>query len=139
MLARDTWYALNDVIQRDNWDEVIRYFAPECSWRLMPPGTVFRGSAQILGFLKSGWNAAAARQEPQVRNDFACGQDGVFEYTSRGTIDAQKATQFAAVTGAAQSPVNLVGKEFSFHVCFVYHVNVEGLIDRVNEYAAPEL
>jgi hypothetical protein len=76
-----------------------------------------------------------------VRNEFATDDQGVFEYTSRGVIDAQRAAEFAAQLGVAGPGGDdlggrLEGQPFEVPVCFVYHVNADGLIDRVNEYAA---
>jgi hypothetical protein len=103
----------------------------------MPPGTTFRGPAEIARFMQGGFNAAAEREEADVRNEFSTDEWGVFEYTSRGVIDAGRAAQFAAKIGiAAPGAEELAGQTFEVPVCFVYHVNASGLIDRVHEYAA---
>jgi hypothetical protein len=61
----------------------------------------------------------------------------VFEYTSRGVIDAERAAQFASQLGVdATGAGQLEGRTFEVPVCFVYHVNASGQIDQVNEYAA---
>lgn len=86
--------------RRGDWDAMSGYFAPDCTWTLMPPGTTFRGPAEIAAFMKSGFGAAAEREEADVRNEFATSEWGVFEYTSR-VIDAQRAAQFAHKTKAA--------------------------------------
>lgn len=142
MSAEETWHAQLEAGKRGDWDAVLGYFAPECTWTLMPPGTVFRGPAEIAEFMKSGFGAAAERQEADVRNEFATSEWGVFEYTSRGVIDAQRAAQFAEKIKAA-GPVagglagqSLEGRTFEVPVCFVYHVSASGQIDKVNEYAA---
>jgi hypothetical protein len=142
MSAEETWHAQMDAGQRGDWDAVLGYFAPECTWTLMPPGTTFRGPAEIAAFMKSGFGAAAERQEADVRNEFATSEWGVFEYTSRGVIDAQRAAQFAEKIKAAGpasgglAGQSLEGRTFEIPVCFIYHVNASGQIDKVNEYAA---
>jgi hypothetical protein len=108
----------------------------------MPPGTTFRGPAEIVAFMRSGLGAAAERQEADVRNEFATDEWGAFEYTSRGVIDAQRAAQFAQKIKAAGAVADdlaerfLAGRTFEIPVCFVYHVNASNLIGHVNEYAA---
>ena len=59
----------------------------------------------------------------------------------RGIINAQRAAEFAAQLGVAgpggdDLAGQLAGQPFEVPVCFVYQVNADGLIDRVNEYAA---
>lgn len=72
-----------------------------------------------------------------MRNEFATDEWGVFEYTSRGVIDARRAAEFAEKTGVAgHGADDLAGRRFEVPVCFVYHVNASGLIVRVTEYAA---
>lgn len=142
MSPKDTWHAQMEADQRGDWNAVLGYFAPDCTWTLMPPGTEFRGPAEIAVFMKSGFGAAAERQEADVRNEFATSEWGVFEYTSRGIIDAQRAAQFAEKIKAAGPAAggltgqSLEGRTFEIPVCFVYHVNASGQIDKVNEYAA---
>ena len=141
MTADQAWHAQMQAVHRADWDAVPGYFAPDCTWTLMPPGTTFRGRDEIVAFIRGGFGASAERAEPDVRNEFATGDQGVFEYTSRGVIDAQRAAEFAAQVGAAGPAGDdlagqLAGQPFEVPVCFVYHVNADGLIDRVNEYAA---
>jgi hypothetical protein len=142
MSAEETWHAQMEAGKRGDWDAVLGYFAPDCAWTLMPPGTVFRGPAEIAAFMKSGFSAAAERKEADVRNEFATSEWGVFEYTSRGVIDAQRAAQFAEKIKAAGPAAgglagqSLEGRTFEIPVCFIYHVNASGQIDKVNEYAA---
>ena len=142
MSAEQTWHAQMEAGARGDWDAVEACFAPGCTWTLMPPGTTFRGPAEIAAFIKSGFAAAAEREGPAVRNEFAAGEWGVFEYTSRGVIDAQRAAQFAEKIKAAGPAADqlagqfLEGRTFEIPVCFIYHVNASGQIDTVNEYAA---
>lgn len=141
MPADQTWHAQMEAVHRGDWDAVPAYFAPDCTWTLMPPGTTFRGRDQIVAFMRGGFGASAERAEPDVRNEFATDDRGVFEYTSRGVIDAQRAAKFAAqlniaAPGAEDLAGRLEGQHFEVQVCFVYHVNADGLIDQVNEYAA---
>jgi ketosteroid isomerase-like protein len=137
MPAEAIWHAQMEAVRRGDWDKMSGYFAPDCTWTLMPPGTTFRGPAEIVKFMRSGFGAAADREEADVRNEFATDEWGVFEYTSRGVIDAGRAAQFAAKLGVAgHGADDLAGRRFEVPVCFIYHVNASGLIDRVNEYAA---
>jgi ketosteroid isomerase-like protein len=137
MSAEEIWHAQMEAVRRGDWDTMAGYFAPDCTWTLMPPGTTFRGPAEILTFMRSGFDAGAEREDPAVRNEFATDEWGVFEYTSRGVIDAQRAAQFAAQLGVdAIGAEDLAGRTFEVPVCFVYHVNANGQIDQVNEYAA---
>jgi ketosteroid isomerase-like protein len=142
MSVKETWHAQMEAGRRGDWDAVLRHFAPDCTWTLMPPGTEFRGPAEIAAFMKSGFGAAAERQEADIRNEFATSEWGVFEYTSRGVIDAQRAAQFAEKIKAAGPAAgqlagqSIEGRTFEIPVCFVYHVNASGQIDKVNEYAA---
>jgi len=142
MSAEQIWHAQMEAGRRGDWDAMSGYFAPDCAWTLMPPGTTFRGRAEIVRFMQSGFGAAAEREEADVRNEFATDEWGVFEYTSRGVIDAQRAAQFARKIRAGGNVPDdlaeefLAGRKFEVPVCFIYHVNASGLIDRVNEYAA---
>lgn len=133
MTPMDVWHASNEAVARGDWDQVGGYLAADCVWTLMPPGRTFHGRAEIVGFLQGGWVAAASREGTEVRNEFATDEWGVFEYTSRGTIDADRAARFGSLIGV--DAAKLVGASFEVPVCFVYHVN-GGEIDRVNEYAA---
>jgi hypothetical protein len=136
MPAEEIWHAQLEAVRRGDWDTMSGSFAPDRPWTLMPPGTTFRGPAEIAGFPRSGFGAAAGRDEADVRNEFATGERGVFGYTSRGVIDAERAAQFAEKTGVAgHGAGDLAGRRFEIPVCFTYHVNAKGLIDRVSEYA----
>jgi hypothetical protein len=53
--------------------------------------------------MRGGFGASAERAAPDVRNEFATDEWGVFEYTSRGVIDAQRAAGFAGQLGIAGS------------------------------------
>lgn len=137
MSAETVWHEQRDAGQRGDWAKVSACFAPDSAWTLMPPGTTFRGPDQIVAFIRSGLDAAAERQAADIRNEFATSEWGVFEYTSRGVIDAAKAAQFADKIGAAgRTAEDLIGTTFEVPVCFIYHVNNTGLIDRVHEYVA---
>ena len=142
MSAEQTWLAQMEAGRRGDWDAMSGYFAPDCTWTLMPPGTTFRGPAEIAAFMRSGFSAAAEREEADVRNEFATDERGVFEYTSRGVVDAQRAARFAQkikAAGAAAGDLagqSLEGRAFEIPVCFIYHINASGQIDKVSEYAA---
>ena len=108
----------------------------------MPPGTAFRGPAEIVVLMQSGFGAAAEREESAVRNECATDEWGVFGYTRRGVIDAQRAAQFGQEIKAAGHIADdlagqfLEGRKFEIPVCSFCHVEASGLIDRVNEHAA---
>jgi hypothetical protein len=114
----------------------MRRFDPNCDWRLMTAATQYHGLAEIRAFLQTGFGASAEREQPDVRNEFATDEWGAFEYTSRGTI-GEDAVGFAASLGVpAHIAKGFIGRTFEVPVCFIFHVNSQGLIDRVNEYAA---
>jgi hypothetical protein len=141
MPAQEIWRAQMEAVRTGDWDTMSGYFATDCTWTLMPPGTTFHGPDEITTFMRSGFDAAAKREEADVRNEFATDEWGVFEYTSRGIIDARRAAQFAQkIKGTGQVADDLAehleGRGFEIPVCFIYHVNPDGLIDQVNEYAA---
>jgi hypothetical protein len=137
MSAEEIWHAQMEAVRRGDWDRMSGYFAADCTWTLMPPGTTFRGPGEIVAFMRSGFGAGAEREEPAVRNEFATDEWGAFEYTSRGVIDAERAAQFAAKLGVdATGAEILAGRTFEVPVCFTYHVNASSQIDQVNEYAA---
>jgi hypothetical protein len=104
----------------------------------------FRGRDQVISFIREGFDAAAARDEPDVRSEFSTAELGVYEYTSRGKVDRARATVFAKrltggrriITGTLAGILSwaMRGKAFEVPVCFVYHVNDQAQIDRVNEY-----
>lgn len=137
MSAKDIWHAQMKAGQRGDWEGMSDYFAPDCTWTLMPPGTTFHGRDEIVQFIRSGFSAATDREEADVRSEFATDEWGVYEYTSRGIIDAERAAQFAQKIGTAgHASADLVGRGFEVPVCFIYHVHPHGLIDTVNEYVA---
>ena len=46
MSAEETWHAQMEAGRRGDWDAMSVYFASDCTWTLMPPGTTFRGAIQ---------------------------------------------------------------------------------------------
>jgi ketosteroid isomerase-like protein len=133
----DPWHALNAAVMRNEWDKAFAVLTPDCEWTLMATGKKFRGPTEIRAFMQGALNASATRDAPDIKNDFATADSGVFEYVSSGTVDAQNASRFAAIAGMPADAV--VGKRFSFSVCFIWHINANGLIDRVNEYFSAPL
>jgi hypothetical protein len=136
-----------NAVKHGSLDDVLSHFDPDCEWTLVTSARTFRGT-DLREFLRRGFDAAQSREDPDVRADFATGEWGVFEYVSRGTI-SKEALHFGsslgisildtrvgrALAGLLLSPL-LVGRTFEVAVCFVYHVNSRGLIERVHEYAA---
>ncbi|HUB08898.1 MAG TPA: nuclear transport factor 2 family protein [Myxococcales bacterium] len=160
MSTQDTlarWHAQMEAGERRDWDAVMAHFDPDCEWWLVTSGKRFRGALEIRLFLESGLGAAD-RDKPEIRGEFASGDWGLFEYTSRGIIN-KGVNRFSAVTNpkaVRRSPsatdvsrvvrslvmgfvmrlarIFLIGRRFEIPVCFIYHLNERGLIDRVNEY-----
>jgi hypothetical protein len=136
--------------ERRNWDEVLSYYDPNCEWTLVTSSKTFRGHAELRQFLQGGLGASMIREKPDVKAEFGTDEWGVFEYVSRGRV-GKDALQFTKVVGAPQGSLIFrlgktmatlffrlffAGKTFEVPVCFLYHVNEQGLIDRVHEYAA---
>ena len=144
ILAAEVWDRQLKAGRSGDWDALQTTIAPECVWSVITQGAVFRGRDQVIGFIREGFDAAATREQPDVRGEFSTTESGVYEYTSRGTIDRDRAKAFAGrltggrpiITGALANIVGwaMGGKAFAVPVCFVYHVNQDGQIDRVNEY-----
>ena len=106
----------------------------DIEWDLMPNGQIYKGKEHVSQFCKAGWKGANKRT-PEVINDVASSNWGVFEYWNRATI-AEGSTEFARV---AKLPFpgdisSAVGHEFKVAVCFVYHFNEQGKIDLIREY-----
>jgi hypothetical protein len=144
LLAAEAWHAQLDAGRSGYWAELDEILAPDCVWSLRTQGAVFQGLDDVVAFIQEGFDAAATREEPDVCTDFSAADWGVYEYISRGTIDPSQATRFAKrvipaprIITTALAPIlarMLSGKTFAIPVCFVYHVNSDGLIDQVNEY-----
>ncbi len=135
MSARDVWHAQMEAGRLGRWDEVAACFAPSCAWTLMPTGAVFQGRRRIVGLMAGGLDAAAVREAAEPHSEFATDGWGLFEYTSRGPIDAEGAGRFAALIGtSADDSGALAGQRFEVPVCFIYHVDATGQIDEVREY-----
>ena len=143
-LAADIWHRQLAAGRSGDWAALETILAADCVWAVMMQGAAFRGRDEVISFIREGFDAAATRNEPEVRNEFSSPQWGVYEYTSRGTVDRNRATVFAKrltggrpiISGAVAHIIGrvLAGKAFAIPVCFVYHVNADGLIDQVNEY-----
>jgi hypothetical protein len=144
ILAGEVWDQQLKAGRSGDWDALQTTIAPDCVWSVITQGAVFRGRDEVVSFIREGFDAAATREEPDVRDTFSTTESGVYEYTSRGTIDRDHAKAFARrltgdrpiITSALARMVGWVmgGKSFSVPVCFVYHVNQDAQIDRVNEY-----
>jgi hypothetical protein len=136
--------------ERGNLDEVLSHFDPSCEWTLVTSSKTFRGHAELRQFLFSGTGASMIREKPDVKAEFVSDEWGVFEYISRGRV-SKDALQFTEVIGVPEVSfiarlgrtlatfffhLFFTGRTFEVPVCFIYHVNSQGLIDRVHEYAA---
>jgi hypothetical protein len=144
ILAAEVWDRQLKAGQSGEWSVLATTIAPGCVWSVVTQGAVFRGRDEVIGFIRAGFDAAATRERPDVRGEFSTTESGVYEYTSRGTIDPNHAKAFARrltggrpiITSGLAKIVGwaMSGKSFVVPVCFVYHVNQDGQIDRVNEY-----
>lgn len=144
VLAAEVWDRQLQAAQSGAWAALETSISPDCVWSLVTQGAVFRGRDEVISFIRDGFGAAATREQPDVRGEFSTAESGVYEYTSRGTIDRDRARAFARrltagrpiITGVLANIVGwaMSGKSFAVPVCFVYHVNQDGQIDRVNEY-----
>lgn len=84
---------------------------------------------------RRGPRGGGAREAAEPHSEFATDGWGLFEYTSRGPIDAEGAGRFAALIGtSADDSGALAGQRFEVPVCFIYHVDATGQIDEVREY-----
>ena len=143
-LAAETWHRQLAAGRSGDWAGLETTLAPDCVWAVITQGALFRGRDQVISFIREGFDAAATREEPDVRSEFSTAEWGVYEYTSRGTMDRTRTVQFAKrisggrpiITRALAQILSwaLGGKSFAIPVCFAYHVNADGLIDQVNEY-----
>jgi hypothetical protein len=143
-LAADVWHRQLEAGRKGEWGAMETTLAPDCVWAVITQGAEFRGRDQVISFIREGFDAAAARDEPDVRSEFSTAELGVYEYTSRGKVDRARATVFAKrltggrriITGTLAGILSwaMRGKAFEVPVCFVYHVNDQAQIDRVNEY-----
>jgi hypothetical protein len=135
---------------RRAFDEVLAHFDPACEWNLVTAAKLFRGHAELRRFLTEGLGASMTREKPDVKAEFGADEWGVFEYVSRGRF-SKDALRFAQGIGEAKASfisrlgkgvtaliirLFFIGRAFEVPVCFIYHVNEHGLIDRVHEYAA---
>lgn len=142
--AAAVWHRQLSAGRSGDWAALAAVLAPDCTWALLTQGAVFQGRDQVINFIREEFDAAATRQEPDVRGEFSTAECGVYQYTSRGTVDRDRATAFARRLSARRSIITELlaailawgwrGKAFEIPVCFVYHVNPDGLIDPVNEY-----
>jgi hypothetical protein len=143
-LAAAVWHRQLTAGRSGDWAALESILAPNCTWALLTQAAAFKGRDQVIRFIREGFDAAATRQEPEVRSEFSTADWGVYEYTSRGTINPDRATAFAARLSAGRPIITDLlaplitwawrGKAFEIPVCFVYHVNADRLIDQVNEY-----
>ena len=144
------WRSQMEAGDRRDWDGVLSSFDLNCEWKLVTSSKTIRGHTELLQFFQSGLGASLTREKPDVKAEFATDEWGVFEYVSRGKV-SKEALQFTQVVGASQVSFLtrfgrtlaafffrffFAGKTFEVPVCFIYHVNGQGLIDYVHEYAA---
>lgn len=144
LLAAEVWHRQLAAGRAGDWHILEDLLAPDCVWTVLTQGTTFRGRDQVIDFIREGFDAAATREQPEVRGEFGTADWGVYEYTSRGTVDGAKATTFAQrLTGGRPILTSILApiikrvlhaKPFAIPVCFIYHVNTDGRIDQINEY-----
>ena len=144
------WRSQMEAGDRHDMDAVLAHFDQNCEWNLVTASKLFRGHAELRTFLTEGLGASMTREKPDVRSEFGTDKWGVFEYVSRGKF-SKDALRFAHVIGETKASFStrfgkavttliirlfFLGRTFEVPVCFIYHVNELGLIDRVHEYAA---
>jgi hypothetical protein len=147
--AVSIWHSLAEPLEKRDFNRVLSFVDPACEWRLVTSGKSYRGHDEIRTFMTRGWAGAVEREKPDVVAEFGSDGWGLFEYVSRGRL-SKDAVKFVSEIDKTKNPVVrlvrrlfvqlaspfLVGKSFEVPVCFIYHVNEKGLIDRVHEYAA---
>lgn len=144
------WRSQMEAGDRHDMDAVLAHFDQNCEWTLVTASKLFHGHAELRQFLTEGLGAAMTREKPDVKAEFGTDEWGVFEYVSRGRF-SKDALHFAHGIGETKASLItrfgkgvttliirlfFIGRTFEVPVCFLYHVNEHGLIDRVHEYAA---
>lgn len=105
-------------------------------WTMMPNMHKLSGKKFVVKFLTDAW--VATTKTPEVLNDVATAEWGVFEYFNKGTVtsgltDTAKAA--GLLSRFPKDPSTLVGQKYTANpVCFVYHINSNRKIDIVREY-----
>ncbi len=146
----ERWRSQMEAGDRGDFDEVLAHFDPNCEWNLVTASKLFFGHTGLRRFLTEGLGASMTREKPDVKAEFGTDEWGVFEYVSRGRF-SKDALRFAQEIGETKASfitrlgkgvtaliirLFFTGRTFEVPVCFIYHVNESGLIDRVHEYAA---
>lgn len=106
--------------------------ADDIEWVLMPYGQKLKGKQAVLPWLKAG---AASEKEPEIINDVATNNWGVFEYWNIGTA-TQELIEFGKKQGwpFPKDPDSLIGQRYKVAQCFVYHLDKEGKIELMRQY-----
>ena len=95
--------------------------ADNIEWVLMPYGQKLKGKQEIIPWLKA---AAASEKEPEIINDAATNDWGVFEYWNIGTA-TQELIEFGKKQGWSfpKDPNSLIGQRYKVAQCFVYRLD----------------
>jgi len=101
-------------------------------WHQMPYGRKLTGKREVMPWLKAG---AASQKEPEIINDVAANDWGVFEYWNIGTVTPEL-IEFGKSQGwpFPKDPNSLVRQKYKVAQCFVYHLDVQGKIDMMRQY-----
>lgn len=91
-------------------------------WHQMPYGQKLTGKREVMPWLKAG---AASEKEPEIINDVAANDWGVFEYWNVGTA-TRELIEFGKSQGwlFPKDPNSLVGQKYKVAQCFVYHLSL---------------
>jgi hypothetical protein len=119
-------------------DEAVKaQMADDIEWTLMPTGQTFTGKDMLFQFSKAAFTSVRDRM-PELLNNVAIGDWGVFEYWNIGIVD-EDVIEFARATwGTLPSDISrIVGQTYKMPVCFVYHINAARQVDLVREYLDP--
>jgi hypothetical protein len=147
MDANIIWKAQIEAGEKGNIEESLKYFAENCIWKLMSSNKIYNGYNAVERFIKNGYKSSVVKEKPDVIIEFSASEWGVYEYISRGMIGKnaidfseelnQKNNIFTKLKRQIMKKffcILLSGITFEIPVIFVYHINDNGLIDKVHEY-----
>lgn len=129
------WRLAAALIRKDQ-KKVAEQLDENVEWVLTSNLQKISGRETVTRFLTDAW-VATTKTMPELVNDVAISEWGVFEYINRGIVtpdltDTLKAAGW--LSRFSSDPSALVGRKYSQPVCFVYHLNGKGKIDIVREY-----
>ncbi len=119
--------------EADDWVIAEAQFADDVEWDMMNNGQIRKGKQEVMPWLKAG--GYGSHKEPVIICNVATKEWGVWEYWNIGTV-TEEIIEFARQSKwqFPADPRSLIGRTYKVPVCFVYHLNAQGKIDRVHEY-----